>query len=245
MKIRKYAISRIIACCILLLLTICIIILGNSCSRDDINDGIQDTESNKYSKMYEDIISPKMLKDSVSTSVVVTTGDTEAEIRYAMSGVNSLVSYRNSNPDGDYLFELWNNMEKYFLRYVDDGEEKCYSVEIQNDDDRKNISSCIYGLYITLSSYLGVANKDRVVLFEDLGDGKYRAEAELSEGRYELIFTVGDYLSNIEMKSDEYPDSLVNITFSKFNLNEQSEFEDTDDTCSVSHVLDVLQNGTS
>ncbi len=238
--VSKYR-NRLLAYALLIIITAGIIIYvsfhSNSVeidSKDNVSESV---------KLYEETISPAMLTDSVSTTVSVEDNNYKSELRYAISGINSLVSYSKDDKDSSYkMFEVWNNMEQYYMRTVEDGTAKVYKINVDNDT-RSELNNYIYSCYITVSSYLGVANKNRIVNFEILEDGTYLATSNIEDAIYELHFIITDgKLSNIEMSDSVYEDTYVNIRFDRFNISEQSTYQDTADVCDVGYVGKVFDS---
>lgn len=192
--------------------------------------------------LYEQTIGGAMSSDNVSTTVIAEDENTKASLRYAISGINSLVSYHKEDKSGEeYLFELWNNMETYYIRTVLDGETSIYKVDVI-DDTRDSLNNCFYNYYITISSYLGVANVNRVVSFDKVDENTYNAVAKIEDGEYKLRFSISDgLLSNIYMYESEDMDSSINIQFDKFSINDQSVYEKyATNHCGVDYVIEMF-----
>lgn len=240
-SISKYA-KKVVICLPLVTMIIFLVICASYQKRSEINE--EDTEKDMYIELYEDTIEPAMHSDNVSTTIVAETDEYRSELRYAINGINSLVSYYKEEDGNVYLFELWNNMEQYYMRSTVDGVTKVYKVDV-SDETRDALTSCTYSCYITVSSYLGVANKNRITSFEEVDDNTYKAVANLENAEYELVFTIRDgKLGNICMLNDAYADTNVNICFDDFNISAQSKYEDTEEVCDVAYVNEVFNYGS-
>lgn len=195
-------------------------------------------------ELYRSTIEPAMMNGNVRTRVSVRDADGIAEVEYAIHDSNSMVRYYRNDSSGRHLFEVWNNMEQYYMMTVVDGEEVTYKINV-TEDTRDELNNCVYSCFMSVVSYLGVANPDRIVSFGDAGDGQYKAVSEIGGYKYELLFYLFDgSLASIDMKNDNYPDTTTRISFSKYNIAEQSDLENTDKECDVSDVLKVFEDGT-
>lgn len=195
---------------------------------------------NNVSDEYEEKIRPYMFEDNVCTKVIAENDEYRAVIGYAISGPNGYTVYERKTDDEEFVFELWNNMEQYYLHVIDDGEEWTSKIKL-TEESRQDLSDCIYSVYIQAVSYLGVAGKDRIVSFEETGEGIYHANASFQESSYEMVFTVDEYLKNIEVDTGS-PNGSVNIEFTKFKVSDMSEFEDTDKEMSVKEVIELYES---
>ncbi len=239
--VSKYR-NRLLACALLIVLTAGIIIYVSYQSKSDDKD-ISESDVSESIRLYEEIISPAMLTDSVSTIFSVGDDKEKLELRYAISGINSLVSYSKKDEDGSFkMLEVWNDTEQYYLKVAEDDTVKSYKIDV-TEDSRKELNEYIYGCYITISSYLGVANKNRIVNFQILEDGTYLATSNIEDLVYELHYTLTDgKLSNIQMYNNVYDDRPINIKFDKFDIFEQSSAQDTNLVCDVEYVGEVFDN---
>lgn len=213
--------KRLLACLCLIIMAAGIGIYGYYC------DGMSNSEleMEKAAELYEEVIMPTMLNDNVKTTISIDDDSMKVELGYAISGINSLVSfYKEVKGDSTISYELWNDVEKYYVRIVTDGVDNLYSIDI-TDETRDSLNNYVYMHYITVASYLGVASKERIVSFEPAGENVYYAMSMLGESVYKMLFTIADgNLSNIHMISSD-AGNTVDINLDKFNIAEQSVYE--------------------
>lgn len=245
MSLENFNWKKIIGCILCLCVLAGIIIYGKyHDSNEDVElvDEVQ-TDIEESRAMFEEIIYPAMISDGVRTVVSVEDEKVKSELGYAISGINSLIIYTRDDKESDScLFELWNNMEQYYMRVMLDGVEHVYKIDM-SEDSRSELTNYIYNCYITVSSYLGVANKNRIVAFEELEDGRYHAWSFIEDGKYELFFTLDDgVLTNINMVEKFYENTSVDIGFSRFSVNEQSDYEKTEEVCDIEYVREVFND---
>ena len=208
-------------------------------------EATKEQEVNVVADAYREVIEPTMLKDNVKTVCRTADDVGSVQIGYGISDINTMIEFKRSDPIiGDCEFELWNNMEQYYVHVIYNGEEKTCKINM-DDEARSHINVCVTTAYLTTVSYLGVANVDRMESFEDIGDGEYVAQSAIEDAKYSLTFNVEDnILRTITMCTEENPDTSVTINFSEYHVTEFAEYEKTEDTCDVSYVTEMFDKVT-